>query len=212
MKRNTITALSLAAALLSAPAFAAPKMSVDMKAEKDVVVVEKHHLPRVLNDGRGVGGDEVFAFVHAQHQRTAAARGNELVGFAARDHHNAKGAIHFLQRQAHGLGVAVFHQRAGCLEHGHRLVVILRVLAGAAHRGDDVELAAVDPPVGVSSEEACQRSLLLPFIKGSAPAGAVPCDPSARLQSGAQDASSGGGDAAAQDPSTQRSWFRRLFD
>lgn len=77
---------------------------------------------------------------------------------------------------------------------------------------DDVELAAVDPPVGVSSEEACQRSLLLPFIKGSAPAGAVPCDPSARLQSGAQDASSGGGDAAAQDPSTQRSWFRRLFD
>lgn len=77
---------------------------------------------------------------------------------------------------------------------------------------DDVELAAVDPPVGVSSEEACQRSLLLPFIKGSAPAGAVPCDPSARLQPGAQDASSGGGDAAAQDPSTQRSWFRRLFD
>ncbi len=41
MKRNTLTALSLAAALLSAPAFAAPKMSVDMKAEKDVVVVEK---------------------------------------------------------------------------------------------------------------------------------------------------------------------------
>lgn len=76
---------------------------------------------------------------------------------------------------------------------------------------DEVELVAVDPPVGVSSEEACQRSLLLPFIKGSAPAGAVPCDPSARLQPAAQDASSGG-DAAAQDPSTQRSWFRRLFD
>ena len=78
---------------------------------------------------------------------------------------------------------------------------------------EDIELVAIDPPAGVSAEEACQASLPLPFIKGSAPAGAVPCDPSDVLHRGAPDASSGrSDDAAAQDPSTQRSWFRRLFD
>lgn len=78
---------------------------------------------------------------------------------------------------------------------------------------DDIELVAVDPPAGASHKDACRASLLLPFIKGSMPPGAMPCEPSDGLQPGAQDASSGrSDDAAAQDPSTQRSWFRRLFD
>lgn len=78
---------------------------------------------------------------------------------------------------------------------------------------EDVELVAIDPPAGASHEEACKMSVLLPFIKGSAPAGSSPCDPSERPLPGPQDASSARGDnAAGQDPSTQRSWFRKLFD
>jgi len=78
---------------------------------------------------------------------------------------------------------------------------------------EDIELAAVAPPAGMSAEEACLSSPLLPFIKGSAPAGVVPCDPSALPQPGVQDALPGSGDgAAAKDSSSQRSWFRRLFD
>lgn len=78
---------------------------------------------------------------------------------------------------------------------------------------EDIELVAIDPPLGVSAAQACQSSVRLPFIKGSAPVGAVPCDPSDPLLSGSQDASPGrSDDATAQDPSTQRSWFRRLFD
>ena len=70
---------------------------------------------------------------------------------------------------------------------------------------EDVELVAINPAAGLSHEEACQTSTLLPFIKGSAPAGTTPCNPSDLLPA-AQDA------AAGQDPSTQRSWFRKLFD
>ena len=75
---------------------------------------------------------------------------------------------------------------------------------------EDVELVAIDASASASPEDACRTSVLLPFIKGSAPAGSVPCDP---LSSGTQDASSGRSDnAAGQDPSTERSWFRKLFD
>lgn len=78
---------------------------------------------------------------------------------------------------------------------------------------EDIEFVAIDPPAGASPEAACQTAVLLPFIKGSAPAGSVSCDPSDRQLPGAQDGASGrSDDAAAQDPSTQRSWFRRLFD
>jgi penicillin-binding protein 1B len=70
---------------------------------------------------------------------------------------------------------------------------------------EDIEFVAIDPPAGASPEEACQTSVLLPFIKGSSPAGSAACDPSDRPLPGSQD-------APAQDPSTQRSWFRRLFD
>ncbi|MCZ8251386.1 MAG: penicillin-binding protein 1B [Hylemonella sp.] len=70
---------------------------------------------------------------------------------------------------------------------------------------EDIEFVAINPPAGASPEEACQTSGLLPFIKGSAPVGSASCDPSDRPLPGAQD-------APAQDPSTQRSWFRRLFD
>ena len=74
---------------------------------------------------------------------------------------------------------------------------------------EDVELVPIDPPVaGASQEEACRTSLLLPFIKGSAPAGATPCNPS-DLLSGVPD---GSDNAAGQEQPTQRSWFRKLFD
>ncbi len=62
MKRNTLTALSLAAALLSAPAFAAPKMSVDMKAEKDVVVVEKGKQVKKRVDATSQAAGEVVIY------------------------------------------------------------------------------------------------------------------------------------------------------
>lgn len=74
---------------------------------------------------------------------------------------------------------------------------------------EDVALAAIDPPTGASPEEACRTATVLPFIKGSAPAGSVPCDPS---EQGTQDAAVRGDNAAGQDPSTERSWFRKLFD
>ena len=77
---------------------------------------------------------------------------------------------------------------------------------------DEIELVALDAPAGASPEDACRTSELLPFIKGSAPAGAVPCDPSARLPAGSPNATGRGDDATGQPPSTERSWFRKLFD
>ncbi len=40
MNRNTTSTLALVVALVAAPAFAAPKITIAMKAEKDIVVVE----------------------------------------------------------------------------------------------------------------------------------------------------------------------------
>ena len=47
----------------------------------DLVVVQIDHLPGVLHQGGGVGGDEVLALAQPDHERAAAAGGDDLVRF-----------------------------------------------------------------------------------------------------------------------------------
>lgn len=69
---------------------------------------------------------------------------------------------------------------------------------------EDIELVPMDPGMALRHEEACKTSVLLPFIKGSAPVGTTPCDPADRLVSAAQATASASNDnAAGQDKPAQ---------
>lgn len=87
---------------------------------------------------------------------------------------------------------------------------------------DDVELANIDPVTGVRYDDSCKQGIVLPFIKGSAPAQVMPCGAgSGGTASGVAAAptvgaaSSVAGRAAApsthKEESAQKSWFQRLF-
>ncbi|MDP3702312.1 MAG: penicillin-binding protein 1B [Hylemonella sp.] len=78
---------------------------------------------------------------------------------------------------------------------------------------EDIEMVAIDPGTGLRQEEACKTTVLLPFIKGSAPVATTPCKPADRPLPSPPDATSAGSDqAAGQDNPGQRSWIRKLFD
>ena len=57
-------------------------MNVTPAARHDghLLVVEKHHVARVLEDGRDVGRDEPLALADADHDRRAVAHGDDLLG------------------------------------------------------------------------------------------------------------------------------------
>lgn len=78
---------------------------------------------------------------------------------------------------------------------------------------ENVELVPLDPATGLRHEEACRTSVLVPFIKGSAPVGTTSCGLLDRLLSGTQDTLPAGGEpATGQEDPKQRSWIRKLFD
>jgi penicillin-binding protein 1B len=73
---------------------------------------------------------------------------------------------------------------------------------------DDVEMVNVGPVSGLRYDAGCKSGVMLPFIKGSAPAETSPCDTSSADASAAKtDAKSG-----VQQDTGKKNWFQRLFD
>ena len=77
---------------------------------------------------------------------------------------------------------------------------------------DDVEMVNVGPVSGLRYDTGCKSGVMLPFIKGSAPAATSPCDASTADASAAKveakhDATSGTGQGTEK-----KNWFQRLFD
>ena len=66
-----------------------------------LVVVEVDHLRGVLDDGAGVGGDDVLVLADADDQRAALAGDDQRVGLVLADHRDAVGALDLVQRRLH---------------------------------------------------------------------------------------------------------------
>lgn len=73
---------------------------------------------------------------------------------------------------------------------------------------EDVEMVNVDPVSGLRYDEGCKAGVLLPFIKGSAPAATSPCGASSANVSGAKTEAKPG----VKPDSGKKNWFQRLFD
>ena len=67
-----------------------------------VAVGEEIDIARVVQDAGNVGGDEVFALAHADDDRRAGARGDDLVGLGGGEDAEGKGARQPLDGAAHG--------------------------------------------------------------------------------------------------------------
>jgi hypothetical protein len=66
----------------------------------------------------------------------------------------------------------------------------------------------VGPVSGLRYDEGCKAGVLLPFIKGSAPAQASPCDASSADAAGAKAEAQPG----KKQDTGKKNWFQRLFD
>ncbi|MGA7594421.1 MAG: penicillin-binding transpeptidase domain-containing protein, partial [Gallionella sp.] len=74
---------------------------------------------------------------------------------------------------------------------------------------DNVEMANVGPVTGLRYDTGCKSGVMLPFIKGSAPAGISPCDTStADVAAAKADAKA----AADKQDKGRKNWFQRLFE
>jgi penicillin-binding protein 1B len=73
---------------------------------------------------------------------------------------------------------------------------------------EEVEMVNVGPASGLRYDEGCKAGVLLPFIKGSAPAETSPCDASPADAAGAKAETKPG----AKQDTGKKNWFQRLFD
>jgi penicillin-binding protein 1B len=73
---------------------------------------------------------------------------------------------------------------------------------------EEIEMVNVGPVSGLRYDEGCKAGVLLPFIKGSAPAEKSPCDASSADEAGAK-AEAKPGD---KQDTGKKNWFQRLFD
>ena len=73
---------------------------------------------------------------------------------------------------------------------------------------EDIEMVNVDPVSGLRYDDECKAGVMLPFIKGSAPAQTSPCNTSHA------DASGANAETKAEDEqdSGKKNWFQRLFN
>ncbi|MGA9665524.1 MAG: penicillin-binding protein 1B [Gallionella sp.] len=77
---------------------------------------------------------------------------------------------------------------------------------------ESIEMVNVDPVSGLRYDEGCKAGIVLPFIKGSAPAQTSPCgDASAPKAETNPDAKVDSKSGANQDAG-KKNWFQRLFD
>jgi len=72
---------------------------------------------------------------------------------------------------------------------------------------ENIEMANVDPVSGLRYDEGCKAGVLLPFIKGSAPAEKSPCGASSAEASGKAEAK-----PELKQDTKKKNWFQRLFD
>jgi penicillin-binding protein 1B len=73
---------------------------------------------------------------------------------------------------------------------------------------EEIEMVNVDPFSGLRYDGDCEAGVLLPFIKGSAPAEMSPCGASSADTSGAKSDAKPG----VKQDSGKKNWFQRLFD
>ena len=73
---------------------------------------------------------------------------------------------------------------------------------------EEIEMVNVGPVSGLRYDERCKAGVLLPFIKGSAPAQTSPCDASSADASGAKAEAKPG----VRQDSGKKNWFQRLFN
>ncbi len=74
---------------------------------------------------------------------------------------------------------------------------------------EEIEMVNVDPVSGLRYDEGCKAGMLLPFIKGSAPAAVMsPCGASSMDTSGARAETKPEGKKDAE----KKNWFQRLFN
>ena len=73
---------------------------------------------------------------------------------------------------------------------------------------EGVEIVNVGPVSGLRYDEGCKSGMLLPFIKGSAPAEISPCDTSSADASAAK----AGVKPGDNQDSGKKNWFQRLFN
>jgi len=77
---------------------------------------------------------------------------------------------------------------------------------------EDIEMVNVDPISGLRYDERCKAGVLLPFIKGSAPAETSPCGASSADASGAKAEAKPDAKPGGKQDSGKRNWFQRLFN
>ena len=82
---------------------------------------------------------------------------------------------------------------------------------------EDIEMVNVDPVSGLRYDERCKAGVLLPFIKGSAPAETSPCgassaDGQANDSAGAKAEAKPDAKPGGKQDSGKRNWFQRLFN
>jgi penicillin-binding protein 1B len=73
---------------------------------------------------------------------------------------------------------------------------------------EEIEMVNVGPVSGLRYDEGCKEGVLLPFIKGSAPAQTSPCGASSADAAGARAEARPG----AKQDTGKKNWFQRLFD
>jgi len=79
---------------------------------------------------------------------------------------------------------------------------------------EEIEMVNVDPASRLRYDEECKSGVLLPFIKGSAPAETSPCGASSADELKTNDNGGAKADIKSENEqnSGQKSWFQRLFE
>ena len=77
---------------------------------------------------------------------------------------------------------------------------------------EEIEIVNVDPVSGLRYDEGCKAGMLLPFIKGSAPAVTSPCGASSADAAGAKAAAKPDAQPGAKQDTGKKNWFQRLFN
>jgi penicillin-binding protein 1B len=77
---------------------------------------------------------------------------------------------------------------------------------------EEIEMVNVDPVSGLRYDEGCKAGILLPFIKGSAPAQTSPCGASSAGASGTKAETKADAKPGAKQDTGKKNWFQRLFD
>ena len=114
-----------------------------------VAVGEEVDIARVVENAGNVGGDEVLAFAHADDDRRARARGDDLVGLGGGKHAQRKGAGEALDGAANGVFERDRRSAGSC--------VVLHLLDEV---GDDLGVGFGDELVALGGEFALQVEIV----------------------------------------------------